>query len=266
MSLGGGVAQWLAVTAPDRVRTLTLASTSPAGPYDGPPLPGPEPRLSAGGPVPGPDWQDRTAVLAYRVAVERPCAGLLGFDEPRVRRLAALEVDRTTDMAASLTNLVLLGDGWPPGARPADVRAPTLVLHGTTDPLFPLEHGRALARALARAVPGARLVELAGVGHEQPRPSGGTSCCPPCWSTRPSGVPCWSTPPSAQRGRTGQARRVARTTTSSRVTTRPPGPSSVRCASSAVTTSHAVSSRRALTAAAVTEAWAGGACPAWSCP
>jgi pimeloyl-ACP methyl ester carboxylesterase len=45
-----------------------------------------------------------------------------------------------------------------------DIRVPTLVLHGTTDPLFPLEHGR----SLARIIPGARLVELDGVGHQQP--------------------------------------------------------------------------------------------------
>ena len=106
--------------------------------------------------------------MAYRVAVERPYAGSLGLDDARVRRLAALEVERTADMAASLTNHVLVeGDAWPPGARLEGLRVPTLVLHGTADPLFPLEHGR----ALARRVPGARLVELDGVGHEQPPPS-----------------------------------------------------------------------------------------------
>ena len=166
LSMGGGVAQVLAVSEPDRVRTLTLVSTTPAGPHDGPPLPGPEPQVAAADTT-EPDWQDRAAVLAHRVEVERPCAGSLGFDERRTRLLATLEVDRTTDMAASMTNHFLLSDAWPAGARLEDVRAPTLVLHGTTDPVFPLEHGR----ALARLVPGARLVELDGVGHEQPPPA-----------------------------------------------------------------------------------------------
>jgi pimeloyl-ACP methyl ester carboxylesterase len=169
LSLGGGVAQVLAARHAEAVQTLTLLACTPAVPVDGPPLPGPAPRVAAAlrDPDPEPDWTDRAAVLTYRVAVERPYAGSLGFDEARVRRLAALEVDRSTDMAASLTNHFLLDDDpWPAGATLADVAARTLVLHGTTDPLFPLEHGRALARAL----PQATLVELPGAGHEQPPP------------------------------------------------------------------------------------------------
>jgi pimeloyl-ACP methyl ester carboxylesterase len=168
LSMGGGLAQVLAVRHPGLVQTVTLVATSPAAPVDGPPLPGPAGQLTAAfsDPRPEPDWNDRAAVLDYRVEIERPFAGGLGFDEARTRRLAALEVDRTTDLAASLTNHFLLGDAWPAGATLADITAPALVLHGTTDPLFPLEHGRALARALPHAV----LVELPGVGHEQPPP------------------------------------------------------------------------------------------------
>jgi pimeloyl-ACP methyl ester carboxylesterase len=168
LSLGGGLAQVLAVRHPAVVQTLTLIACSPAAPVGGPPLPGPAPHAAAAlrEPPPEPDWTDRDAVLDYRVEIERPYAGALGFDEARTRRLAALEVDRTTDMAASLTNHFLLDDGWPPDATLADLTAPTLVLHGTTDPLFPLEHGRALARLL----PHATLVELPGAGHEQPPP------------------------------------------------------------------------------------------------
>lgn len=169
LSMGGGLAQVLAVRHPELVASLTLVSTSPAGPYDGPPLPGPAPQMLAAfrDPDPEPDWDDRDAVLAYRVAVERPYVGSFGFDEARVRRLATLEVERTTDMAAAMTNHFLLGDAWPAGATVADIRAPALVLHGTTDPLFPLEHGRALARLL----PTATLVELPGAGHGQPPPA-----------------------------------------------------------------------------------------------
>lgn len=168
LSMGGGIAQWLAVTSPERVRTLTLMSTSPAVAEPGPPLPGPEPRLAATftDPEPEPDWADRDAVLAYRVEIERPYAGSLGFDEARTRVLAKREIDRTVDMAASLTNHFLVDDDWPPGAALADIAAPTLVIHGTSDPLFPLPHGQ----SLARRIPGARLLELDGVGHQQPPP------------------------------------------------------------------------------------------------
>jgi pimeloyl-ACP methyl ester carboxylesterase len=168
LSLGGGLAQVLAFTEPGRVRTLTLVATSPAGSYEGPPLPGPESRVAVtfASPDPEPDWNDREAVLEYRVDAERPYAGGLGLDEPRVRRLAALEVDRTEDMAASMTNHFLLGDAWPAGARLDSIVVPTMVVHGTTDPMFPLEHGR----ALARLIPDAHLLELEGVGHQQPPP------------------------------------------------------------------------------------------------
>jgi pimeloyl-ACP methyl ester carboxylesterase len=44
------------------------------------------------------------------------------------------------------------------------ITAPTLVMHGTDDPLFPIGHGE----ALAREIPGATLVPLPKVGHEFP--------------------------------------------------------------------------------------------------
>jgi pimeloyl-ACP methyl ester carboxylesterase len=49
--------------------------------------------------------------------------------------------------------------------RLGEIRAPTLVIHGAEDPLFPLEHGR----ALANEIPGARLLALEQTGHELPR-------------------------------------------------------------------------------------------------
>jgi pimeloyl-ACP methyl ester carboxylesterase len=41
------------------------------------------------------------------------------------------------------------------------MRAPTLVIHGTADPMFPLPHGQ----ALASEIPSARLLRLEGAGH-----------------------------------------------------------------------------------------------------
>ena len=45
--------------------------------------------------------------------------------------------------------------------RLGELRVPAAVVHGTADPLFPIEHGR----ALAAAIPGATLIELDGFGH-----------------------------------------------------------------------------------------------------
>ena len=167
ISMGGGIAQEIALHDPDRVLTLTLMSTSPVVHVDrGLPSPTPELAATLAAPAPEPDWTDRDAVVDYRVAIERPYAGGGGLDEARVRLLAELDVDRATDMAAGLTNH-LLAEGEPSPTVGLDaIGVPTLVVHGSDDPLFPVEHGR----ALAAAIPGASLVELAGVGHEQPPP------------------------------------------------------------------------------------------------
>ena len=169
LSMGGGIAQSIALQHPERVRTLTLASTSPWVPSEhARDLPGPTRQVAVTftDPEPEPDWTDRAAVVAYRVDVERPYAGSLGFDEPRYQELAAREVDRTRDMAASVTNHFVLDQPAPDGARLEQITAATLVMHGSTDPMFPIEHGQ----ALATAIPGAQLVTLPGAGHQQPPP------------------------------------------------------------------------------------------------
>jgi pimeloyl-ACP methyl ester carboxylesterase len=168
VSMGGGIAQWLAAHHPGRVRTLTLIATSAAGEREpATPLPPPEPRIRRlfEDPPPPPDWRDRTAVVDRAVEDLRVYAGAL-FDEGRVRRIAETVADRTRDIEASTTNHWLVVGGESAPFRMAELAVPTLVLHGSDDPMFPLEHGR----ALAAAVPGARLVELPGMGHEAPPP------------------------------------------------------------------------------------------------
>lgn len=67
-------------------------------------------------------------------------------------------------MAATQTNHWILDGAEPTQQRLADIAAPTLVLHGTEDPLFPYAHGEALAGEIV----GARLVPLPGMGHQYP--------------------------------------------------------------------------------------------------
>lgn len=170
LSLGGGIAQYLALAHPERLRTLCLMSSSPwVATQRSHDLPGPAPQIMATftDPDPEPDWSDREAVIAYRVDAERPYAGSLGFDEPRIRQLATQEVDRTRDMAASVSNHFILEGDPRTDARLDQLGAPTLVAHGTTDPMFPIAHGE----ALAAEIPGARLLPLPGVGHQQPPPA-----------------------------------------------------------------------------------------------
>ena len=168
-SMGGGIAQQLAARHPGRLVTLTLIATSPAGVRaDQQHLPPMEPRLAAtfDNPAPEPAWDDRAAVVDYLVDVERDFAGSLGFDEDRMRRLAAIVVERTRDMAASMTNHWILEESSSAQFRLAEIDVPTMVLHGTADPFFPFGHGA----ALAAEIPGATLVPLDGMGHEVPPP------------------------------------------------------------------------------------------------
>ncbi len=73
---------------------------------------------------------------------------------------------RTTDLAAALTNHFHIDlDGPRSGRGFADIGAPTLVVHGELDPVFPLPHGM----ALHAAIPDARLLVLEGTGHDLPR-------------------------------------------------------------------------------------------------
>jgi SAM-dependent methyltransferase len=171
ISMGGALGQRLAVEHPDRVASLTLIATSPAGPGGpaNPDLPPVSEELRAffTQPRPAPDWTDRASVIDHIVQGQRPFTGPRGFDEAHLRDLAGRIVDRTTDIEASLTNHWLIDGDEPVRPRLGEITAPTLVIHGTEDPLFPYGH----AEALAREIPTARLLPLKGVGHQMPPPA-----------------------------------------------------------------------------------------------
>jgi pimeloyl-ACP methyl ester carboxylesterase len=168
ISSGGGIGQELALLHADRVATLTLLSTSPVGPRpaDRPGLPPMSEKLASrfAEAEPEPDWSDREAVIGHIVERLRPFSGSLPFDEDRKRALVERVVDRTISIESSLKNHWLLEEGEPVRKPVSEITAPTLVLHGTEDPLFPYGHGE----ALAREIPGARLIALEGAGHELP--------------------------------------------------------------------------------------------------
>jgi pimeloyl-ACP methyl ester carboxylesterase len=170
-SLGGVIAQWLAVHEPARVRSLTLLTTTPMG-YD----PGPaqararagEPPAPGDLPPPSPEFGAHVAaglppgvesdVALFRVFT----GGVRPFDEPAARAMLELALSRATDPAAAANHNRA---AWAVAAevlgRPSAITAPTTVVHGDQDPIFPLGHGEALAADIT----GARLHVVPGMGH-----------------------------------------------------------------------------------------------------
>jgi pimeloyl-ACP methyl ester carboxylesterase len=167
MSMGGGIAQLLALDHPDRVASLTLISTAPAAPGpDDPDLPSMSEEARARFVTDSPDWSDRDSVVDHMVHLARASAAQSApFDEEPFRALAARVFDRTRNIEASYTNHNLLSGGERSRERLGELDMPTLVLHGTEDPVVPYGNGE----ALAREIPAARLVELPATGHEIPR-------------------------------------------------------------------------------------------------
>ena len=165
MSMGGALAQVMALDHGERVASLTLIATSPAGPDDDLP-PMTDAGRAAFGALEEPDWSDRPAAIEYLTELSRALASRAHpFDEDGVRALFARAVDRTTNVESSMKNHHAAEgtDRWRERLGGLDV--PTLVIHGSQDPVFPLGHGE----ALAREIPGAELLVLEGTGHELPR-------------------------------------------------------------------------------------------------
>jgi pimeloyl-ACP methyl ester carboxylesterase len=160
VSAGAGMAQLLALEHPERVRSLVLISSSPAVPT-GRELPPPAVAFDRFFSTATVDWTDPESVGEYVVAYARMLAGdQRPFDEPAIRNLVRCELGRARDFAARRNHELLAMDDHPHMPL-ASISAPTLVIHGTADPMFPLEHGQ----ALADEIPGARLLALQGAGH-----------------------------------------------------------------------------------------------------
>jgi pimeloyl-ACP methyl ester carboxylesterase len=159
VSAGGAFAQLLTLRFPDRILSLVLISTSPATPGErGLSATERYRRFLATAEV---DWSDRRSVIEYLVDYVRMLAGgERPFDEAAAREFVRRDVERAHNVASS-ENHGLIADDEGPSEPLSSIAVPTLVIHGTADPMFPLEHGQ----ALAEEIPGAKLLPLKGAGH-----------------------------------------------------------------------------------------------------
>jgi pimeloyl-ACP methyl ester carboxylesterase len=160
VSAGGALAQLVALEHPDRVCSLVLISTSPALPGERE-LPPPTDKFGRFVSATVVDWSDADSAIDYLVDYSRVLAGgRRAFDEASTRSLVRRDVERARNFAAVRNHDVLPAGEVPKGTL-SSIGAPTLIIHGTADPMFPLEHGE----ALAHEIPGAKLLPLDRAGH-----------------------------------------------------------------------------------------------------
>jgi len=159
-SMGGMIAQLIAIQHPQRVRTLTsiMSTTGERG------LPPPKPEVWAAMTAPPP-----LTVEAYIEANVRMAELLRGYpdaiDEADARARAARAAARGLNPPGGVRQMAAVGASDSRKEALAQVKAPTLVIHGADDPLVSVEGGK----ATARAVPGAKLLLLDRMGHTLPR-------------------------------------------------------------------------------------------------
>ena len=159
-SMGGFIAQLVTLNHPEHVLTLTSIMSGPNGDDQVRPTDEGTAVLMA----PAPDTREERIAVGLWAKQK-----LLGSADPFNEQYEALRITRAIDRAYHPAGFVrqlqaiMAANGRL--ARLAHVRVPTLVIHGADDILVPVENGR----NVAAAIPGARYVEIEGMGHDVPR-------------------------------------------------------------------------------------------------
>ena len=159
-SMGGFIAQLVTLNHPDRVRSLTSIMSGPGGTDEVAPKPEGAALLAA---PPPPTREER---IQQAMAIHRALAGAGDHLEDAVERARAERaIDRAYYPTGTGRQLVAILAAGSRIERLKQVRMPALVIHGNEDVLVPIENGR----LVAAAVPGARLIEIDGMGHDLPQ-------------------------------------------------------------------------------------------------
>jgi pimeloyl-ACP methyl ester carboxylesterase len=158
VSMGGMIAQCLAIAHPGRVRSLASMLSTTGNRRLG------MPRLRALALLMRRAPSEREAVIEWSLRVQKVIGSTRHVDEDRVRTLAGQGFDRCHYPAGVTRQLVAVQTSGDRTEQLGRLDLPVVVIHGTADPLVPLRAGR----ATAAAIPGARLVELPEMGHDLP--------------------------------------------------------------------------------------------------
>jgi pimeloyl-ACP methyl ester carboxylesterase len=159
-SLGGMIAQAVAIREPERVRSLTSIMSTTGNRDVGQPHPEGLTALFSP-PPPNPEAMADWAVANWRTI------GSPGFplDEEAIRQRALESFERGYNPDGVARQLAAILASPDRTEELAKLRMPTLVIHGADDPLIDVSGGE----ATARAIPGAKLIVIPGMGHDLPR-------------------------------------------------------------------------------------------------
>ncbi len=158
-SMGGMIAQLVAIRHPSRVLSLTSIMSSTGNPDL--PQPKPEAMQALMKPIP----TQREAIIEAGVDTMRIIHGPgIPFDEERARKLTIASLDRSNYRVGYSRQLAAIMAAKNRKPALASVSVPTLVIHGSDDPLMPPDGGK----DTAEAIPGAELLVVKGMGHSLP--------------------------------------------------------------------------------------------------
>ena len=161
-SMGGMIAQTVAIRHPQRLRSLVSIMSTTGNPS----LPPAKPEAMAVLMAPPPT--DRAGSLDAAVRTWRTIGSPgFPFDEAKIRERAGRLFDRSFHPQGPARQLAAIVAHGSRVEKLKTVSAPTLVIHGAADPLVPLEGGR----DTARSIPGAELLVIEGMGHDLPEPA-----------------------------------------------------------------------------------------------
>ena len=159
-SMGGMIAQRVALAAPQRVLSLTsIMSTSGAKG-----LPNPKPAIIRAL-MASPKGREREAIMKHYVELLRVIGSpAYPMEESLVRERIMVGLNRSYAPMGTLRQMVAIAADTGRAKTLAAVSTPTLVIHGRADPLVPFACGQ----DTAKRIPGARLVAIDGMGHDLP--------------------------------------------------------------------------------------------------
>jgi pimeloyl-ACP methyl ester carboxylesterase len=160
-SMGGMIAQQIAVRHPDRVKSLTLMMTSTGARK----LPGPSLKVRSALMSRPKDPTDIESVIAHYVALYQ-LIGSPGYPpaDGYVRGRLQMSVRRSYRPAGTARQMVAIAADGDRSPLVAQIRVPTQIIHGKADPLVPVAAGH----DLAAKIPGAELDLIDGMGHDLP--------------------------------------------------------------------------------------------------